>query len=105
MKDFEEEEEKERLDKIRRSKEVDDDGFMPVRTKHKTRKVTHKGSIRSTSNARSRGEKKNKELKNFYRFQMREERKETLQSLREQFEKDKERVAKMKADRKLSPFS
>ena len=54
------------------------------------RERLHKGSIRSTSNARSRGEKKNKELKNFYRFQMREERKETLQSLREQFEKDKE---------------
>jgi hypothetical protein len=105
MKDFEEEEEKERLEKIRKSKEMDDDGFMPVRTKHKTRKTTDKGSSRSSGNARSRGEKKSKELKNFYRFQMREEKRETLQSLREQFEKDKERVARMKADRKFSPFS
>ena len=101
MKDFEEEE-KERLDKIRRSKEVDDDGFMPVRTKHKTRKVTYKGSIRSTSNARSRGEKKTRSLRIFSRFQMREERKETLQSLGNNLKRTK-RVAKMKADRKLSP--
>ena len=95
----------ERLEKIRRSKEMDDDGFIPVRTKHKTRKTTDKGSSRSGGNARSRGEKKNKELKNFYRFQMREEKRETLQSLRDQFEKDKERVAQMKLDRKFSPFA
>ena len=105
MKDFEEGEEKERLEKIRRSKEMDDDGFMPVRTKHKTRKTTDKGSSRSGGNARSRGEKKSKELKNFYRFQMCDEKRETLQSLREQFEKDKERVAQMKLDRKFSPFA
>lgn len=105
MKDFEEEEERERLEKIKKSKEMDDDGFMPVKTKHKSRKADHKGnSSRSGGNARSRGEKKEKELKNFYRFQMREEKRETLQSLREQFEKDKEQVAKMKIERGFKPF-
>ena len=31
-------------------------------------------------------------LQNFYRFQMREEKRETLQSLRDQFEKDKDEL-------------
>ena len=33
MKEFEEKKKRERLEKIRKSKEVDDDGFMPVRAK------------------------------------------------------------------------
>ena len=59
---------------------------------------------RKPGSSRSRGEKKAKELTNFYRFQMKEEKKETLQTLREQFEKDKERVARMRAERKFKPF-
>lgn len=104
MKEFEEEEETERLDKIRKSREMDDDGFMPVRAKKKVKRTTDNNLKRKSGSSRSRGEKKSKELTNFYRFQMREEKKETLQSLREQFEKDKERVARMKADRRFKPF-
>lgn len=104
MKEFEEEEETERLEKIRRSREMDDDGFMPVRAKNKAKRTTENNLKRKSGNSRSRGEKKPKELTNFYRFQMREEKKEALQSLREQFERDKERVARMKADRKFKPF-
>ena len=104
MKEFEEEEETVRLEKIRRSREMDDDGFMPVRAKNKAKRITENNLKRKSGNSRSRGEKKPKELTNFYRFQMREEKKEALQSLREQFERDKERVARMKADRKFKPF-
>ena len=48
--------------------------------------------------------KKDYELKNFYRHQMREQKREELQSLREKFEEDKKRIQKMKEARKFKPF-
>lgn len=48
--------------------------------------------------------KKKTELKNFYRFQFREEKRNRLAQLREQFEKDKEKIRKMKEQRKFKPF-
>ena len=109
MREFEEGEEKERQERIRKSKEADEDGFMPVRAKKKAKRSTDSNSSRrkgssSGGSSRSRGEKKSKELTNFYRFQMREEKKESLQSLRAQFEKDKERVAILKQQRAFKPF-
>lgn len=48
--------------------------------------------------------KKHTELKNFYRFQIKEEKMRDLESLRKKFAEDKERVAKMKEQRKFKPF-
>ena len=48
--------------------------------------------------------KKKKELTNFYRFQMLEEKIGKLQHLRQKFEQDKERIAKMRQHRKFKPF-
>lgn len=48
--------------------------------------------------------KKDKELKNFYTFQIKEQKIEKLELLRKKFEEDKERVAAMKAARKFKPF-
>lgn len=48
--------------------------------------------------------KKNTELKGFYRFQIKEEKIKDLESLRKKFAEDKERVAKMKEQRKFKPF-
>ena len=59
---------------------------------------------RGSGQTRARGEKKTKELKNFYRFQMREERQSKLAELRKKFEDDKQRVARMKANRSFKPF-
>lgn len=53
---------------------------------------------------RNRSAKKQTELKNFYRFQMREERIAKLDSLRKKFEEDKAKVARMKEARKFKPF-
>lgn len=44
------------------------------------------------------------ELKNFYRFQIREEKVKQLDQLRKKFEEDKKKVEKMKATRKFNPF-
>ena len=59
---------------------------------------------RGSGQTRARGEKKTKELKNFYRFQMREEKQSKLAELRKKFEDDKQRVARMKANRSFKPF-
>lgn len=48
--------------------------------------------------------KKNTELKNFYRFQIKEEKIKDLDNLRKKFAEDRERVAKMKEQRKFKPF-
>ena len=56
------------------------------------------------SKQRSRKKKKQLELKNFYRFQIRQEKVEKLEELRQKFEEDKQRVAMMKESRKFKPF-
>ena len=47
--------------------------------------------------------KKPQEMPNFYHFQRHEAKREQLVKLREQFEQDKQRIARMRADRKFKP--
>jgi ribosomal protein L44E len=62
--------------------------------------VAKKSSNRSlNAKPRPRADKKQKELRNFYRFQMKEEKVNKLQSLREKFDQDRQRIAAMKAAR------
>ena len=51
--------------------------------------------------AKKRRKKKAKELKDFYRHQMREEKRNALARLRVQFAQDKERVEEMRRRRKF----
>ena len=53
---------------------------------------------------RTRKNKKDTELKNFYRFQIKEQKMKQLDILRKKFEEDKEKVAKMKDARKFKPY-
>lgn len=48
--------------------------------------------------------KKGKELVNFYQFQQREGQREAVAALRKKFQKDKERVAELRARRRFKPF-
>jgi ribosomal RNA-processing protein 7 len=43
------------------------------------------------------------DMPNFYHFQQHERKREQLTKLRERFEQDKQRVARMRADRKFKP--
>lgn len=86
----------------RKLQEVDDDGFMLVKHRNK-RKRTEATSRRSSGGPRPR-KKKSYELKNFYSHQKREEKREKLLELRQKFEEDKQKVAKMKEARKFKPF-
>lgn len=112
MRDFEEEEELARRERERKLNEVDEDGFMPVKNRKKVKvgavAANRDNDKRGTGKQRSRGDKKDKkttELKNFYRFQIKDEKKEKLLELRRKFEEDKSRIAKMKQNRKFNPFA
>jgi ribosomal RNA-processing protein 7 len=48
--------------------------------------------------------KNEKELTNFYKFQIREQKQNKLFDLRKKFDEDREKVAQMKAGRKFKPF-
>lgn len=59
------------------------------------------------ADAKAKNQKKKKkdtELKNFYRFQIREEKMKQLDQLRKKFDEDKKKVERMKATRKFNPF-
>lgn len=53
---------------------------------------------------RSRVKRNSKELQNFYRHQIREEKREKLLTLRKKFEEDKAKIALLKSQRKFKPF-
>lgn len=148
MAEFEEGEQLVKAQREKRSREADEEGFMPVqhRKKRKRQSGGREGGSGSTSAVgRARPNKKKntlvaaaigstigtgkgtgtgtdrgntaaadvsniaeqnseKTLKNFYGFQQREEKQTSLLRLRQQFEEDKAKVARLKAQRKFKPF-
>jgi len=109
MKEFDEKEEMEQAERIRQSKEADDDGFIKVVSKNKRKRpdneLDENTSARKANTSRTRSKKKKpKELKNFYRFQIKDAKIKQLDDLRRKFEEDKVKVSKMKEDRKFKPF-
>eukprot|EP01032_Pedospumella_encystans_P009212 gene9212-10867_t len=122
MADFDEQEHIMRQEREERLNQVDEDGFMPVKNRNKRKRSQESGNItneasdehnydsidtntRRTGAPRARKQsKKTTELKNFYRFQIKEEKIKDLDNLRKKFAEDRERVAKMKEQRKFKPF-
>ena len=101
LKEFDDKEEIERAERIRQSKEPDDDGFTKVIGKNKRKRIENESDenlgARKTNISRSRNKKKKpKELKNFYRFQIKDTKIKQLDELRKKFEEDKMKVSKMK---------
>mmetsp|Transcript_23274 Transcript_23274/g.38813 ORF Transcript_23274/g.38813 Transcript_23274/m.38813 type:complete len:292 (-) Transcript_23274:63-938(-) len=130
MEQFEEEEQimiKKREEAL---SQIDEDGFMPVKHRSKRKRSSLEGGVgipdtvattaagaasSGTDGGRRAGgtaprnrssKKKNKdtELKNFYRFQIKEDRMKDLDILRKKFNEDKQRVAKQKEARQFRPF-
>ncbi|KAI8812237.1 ribosomal RNA-processing protein 7-domain-containing protein [Cladochytrium replicatum] len=54
--------------------------------------------------AKKRKRRKQQELVNFYRFQLRETKRNDLAELRRKFEEDKKRIAALRANRKFKPY-
>jgi len=88
--------------------EVDEDGFTTVvSTKHKKKgaNTVNVADLDPTHRGKGRLKKKKKELlEDFYSFQSRESKRDRLVKLREQFEEDKQRIEKMKSERRFKPY-
>jgi len=95
--EFEAKEEAAEVEKKRRREMMDADGFTLVSRKHQVTQATMERK------ANAKGKKRKGELKNFYAFQMRAEKKGRLTLLRARFEEDKKRIAKMIAARSFRP--
>jgi len=102
------EEEKERAKEMMESQEAgDDDGWVTV-TRHTSKKGKPLGnlSVKGQAKIKAKDAKRRhrKELLNFYKFQTREKKLDRLNELKERFEADKVKQAKMKQDRQERKF-
>lgn len=87
---------------------VDEDGFTLVVGSAKKTKAEILGSIKKKSDLEQDVEfakkSKSKEKEDFYRFQIRERKKQEMNSLLSKFKEDQERVRVMRQKRKFRPY-
>ena len=113
MEEFEDAEEADRLAREAAKNQPDDDGFVTV--SYSKQSVGSKRELEQgvTTTNRRKGSKRHRkkkdvngtsELKDFYRFQMKETRRKNLQELRKRFEEDLARVKKLKEEKQYRPF-
>lgn len=95
----------EKLD-ARKGSQKDADGWTLVKGSTRGKKRQMMQIDEETSRAAERANKKMKAttVVHFYRHQEREQKKERLVQLREKFEADKAKIAKMKQERKFRPY-
>lgn len=124
MQQFEADEAERRAAEEARHNAMDADGFVVVSRKRTGRSTSTDASGATVSVATAgmerhvagqqddgdaqgdggrRKKKKAKDMTDFYHFQQHERKREGLMKLREQFELDKQRIAKMRADRRFKP--
>ncbi|TMW65530.1 hypothetical protein Poli38472_008172 [Pythium oligandrum] len=96
MAEFDAAEEEEIREREDLKNQVDDDGFITV-VSNKRKKAPIPEELMPVKKPKS------KELQNFYRFQMREKKRDQLKTLRERFEEDKLLVEKLKKANKFKP--
>lgn len=101
MKAFEVKEEEERLET--RKPEVDEDGWVTVK-RGKNAGFEQKESVLKALEEKIASDKKRKEFKNFYTFQLRESKQKHIYSLRRKFEQDKLKIDALKKARRFKPF-
>ena len=88
---------------------VDEDGWETVTYKNTKTDISRaveasRGGRGGTKRARGNKEKKCENLKDFYRFQIREQKKQKVTDLKEAFERDRERVARVKEEGGFNAF-
>lgn len=120
MEQFEAAEREQQREQDAMHNQMDDDGFVLVTRKRTGRNTSTEMATGATVGVASasahdvgddddnglgprKKKKKPKDMADFYHFQQHEKKREQLLKLREQFEQDKERIAKMRADRKFKP--
>ncbi|KAL3906702.1 MAG: hypothetical protein SGARI_003880, partial [Bacillariaceae sp.] len=106
---YEEAEDTKRRQQVAANAQPDDDGFVTVSYAAAVgSKAELEQSMTATTPSRRKGNKRSRkkkeaigstELKDFYRFQRRENRKRTMDDLRKQFEEDLKRVKRLKEEK------
>lgn len=87
-------------EKLAKGKQItDDEGWTVV-----TNKGRHSGVARTEKNKQKLNDKKMKGLKNFYRFQLRENKMNEILALRKKHEEDKKKIELIKKARKFRPY-
>jgi Ribosomal RNA-processing protein 7 (RRP7) C-terminal domain len=115
VREFEQSEESERLAREASSNEPDEDGFITVgssagvaSTRSGKQQLDEDVAGRRKSGSKRKRKKSQQhgasELRDFYRFQNKMERKRTLQDLRRSFEEDLSKIRKMKEEKQCLPF-
>jgi ribosomal RNA-processing protein 7 len=77
----------------------------PLTLRSSRNKRKHDEALRNGKPAkRSHKKKKTSELKNFYSFQIKEQKMKQLDILRKKFEENKSQIQRMREQRKFNPF-
>ena len=118
MQAYEDAERKRETEEDAKHNQIDADGFVLVARKRTGRSTATEdatgatvgvaGSSAAMASADGliepkKKRKKPKDMADFYHFQQHERKREQLVKLREQFEQDRQRIARMRADRKFKP--
>ncbi|ESO87195.1 hypothetical protein LOTGIDRAFT_229333 [Lottia gigantea] len=83
---------------------ADEEGWVTV-TKHGKLKPTSRTEVNQRKlTKKDRKKKKERELLNFYTFQIKQEKQDRIAALRQKFEEDKVKIAQMKSARKFKPY-
>ncbi|XP_022830131.1 ribosomal RNA-processing protein 7 homolog A [Spodoptera litura] len=82
----------------------DDEGWVTVTKRGKVQSFARSEKVENKIMQKEEKNKKRKELKNFYTFQIRESKMKHIVSLRQKFEEDKRKIAQIKQSRRFRPF-
>lgn len=100
--------EQEDLDELEAMRtEVDEDGFTTVVGSHRKTKAGVFGKLDTLSsgeNSKADAKMKKKEKPDFYRFQIRDKKKQEMNQLLNKFKQDQERVKLMKEKKRFRPY-
>lgn len=83
---------------------ADEDGWITVTRTGKYKGVPRTEVEEERTKAKERKKGRQKELLNFYTFQIRETKRERIADLRKKFEEDKQKIATLKTSRRFRPF-
>jgi len=98
------EKKKEEERRLRLSEKPDDDGWMTVTRKGRTKGAPRTEASKTRIEQRDEKRQAKQQLVNFYSFQMKESKIKQLEEMRMKFEEDKKRIQLMKESRRFRPY-
>lgn len=91
-------------EKEKQLEQEDDEGWVTVTKGGKVQSFARSDKVEHKIMTKEEKNKKRKELKNFYTFQIRESKMKHIVALRQKFEEDKRKIAQIKQSRRFKPF-